>query len=98
MVVLSFIFWGAASSTQGDIDNKVVRNQQDLADLRALEDKGDSRARWGNFFFVGGLVATGVSTYFFIRERRAEKARTARLTPTVFDHGAGVSLTFGGTP
>lgn len=97
LVLLGFILWGSASSVQGDIDNFQVRSASDLVELRALEDKGDSRARWGNLFFVSGLVAAGVSTYFYVKQRRAAKATTTALVPTVFDHGAGLTLSFGGS-
>jgi hypothetical protein len=49
-------------------------------------------------FAIGGLVIGGISTYLFVRDRRATPTTSARLTPTVLDHGAGVVLTIGGFP
>jgi hypothetical protein len=45
-----------------------------------------------------GVVLGGIATYLYIRDRRPARAQTARLVPTVLDHGAGLVLTFGGTP
>jgi hypothetical protein len=99
MVMLGLVLWGAASGVQGDIDKAPATTSQDLAHLRDLESKGDTYATLGNVFTIGGLVVGGVSTYFFIRDRRkAAFTATARLTPTVLDHGAGVVLTIGGMP
>jgi hypothetical protein len=98
MVVLGLLLWGAASSVQGDIDKAPTTTQQDLTNLRNLESKGDGYAGLGNLFTLGGLVIGGIGTYFYIKDRRAAPTTSARLMPTVFDHGAGVVLTFGGTP
>lgn len=98
MVVIGLLLWGAASSVQGDIDKAPTTTQQDLTNLRNLESKGDGYAGLGNLFTVGGLVLGGIGTYFYIKDRRTASTTSARLMPTVFDHGAGVVLTFGGTP
>jgi hypothetical protein len=98
MVLLGFVLWGAASGVQGDIDSAPTTTQQDLSALRDLESKGDTYAALGNVFAVTGLVVGGISTYLFIRDRRAAATASARLTPAVFDHGAGLVLTIGGTP
>lgn len=98
MVVIGLLLWGAASSVQGDIDKAPTTTQQDLTNLRNLESKGDGYAGLGNLFTIGGLVIGGIGTYFYIKDRRTAPTTSARLMPTVFDHGAGVVLTFGGTP
>jgi hypothetical protein len=98
MFLIGLILWGSANGVESDIDKLTVRSQADLVRLRDLEDKGDSYAGWGNFFALGGLALGGVSTYFYFKGRRARSASTARLTPTLFDHGAGVALTFGASP
>jgi hypothetical protein len=98
MVLLGFVLWGAASGVQSDIDSAPTTTQEDLAALRDLESKGDTYAALGNVFTVTGLVVGGVSTYLFIRDRRAAATASARLSPAVFDHGAGLVLTIGGRP
>jgi hypothetical protein len=96
MVLLGIILWGTAASDQSDIDSFKVRNRDDLQRLKDLESSADAKAGWGNFFFLGGLAVAGVSTYFYIRQRRAHHATTTAIVPTVFDHGAGVTFSFGG--
>jgi hypothetical protein len=98
MLVLGFVLWGAASGVQSDIDKAPATTSQDIQHLRDLESKGDTYAVLGNVFAITGVVVGGVSTYLFIRDRRATRATTARLSPTVLDHGAGVVLTIGGAP
>jgi len=97
MIFLGAILWGAASSVQGEIDNAPIRTKAEIQHLQDLESRGDSLAGWGNFFTVGGIVLGGVSTYLYIRHRRAKHGTsTAVIAPTVFDHGGGLTLTFGG--
>ena len=96
-VALGFLLWNAASSTQRDIDAAPTRTQKDLADLRDLESRGDFYAAAGNVLVVTGAIVGGLATYLYIRDRRAATT-TARLTPTVMPHGAGVVLSFGGPP
>lgn len=99
MVVLGFVLWGAASGVQSDIDKAPTTTKQNLVDLKNLESKGDGYAGLGNLLTISGLVIGGISTYFYIRDRRAASATSsARLLPAVFDHGAGLVLTIGGAP
>jgi hypothetical protein len=107
LVVLGLLLWGAASGVQGEIDKAPTTTKQDLLDLKDLESRGDGYAGLGNLFVIGGLVVGGLGTYFYIKDHRtssqraqqAQRATTsARLTPTVLDHGAGVVLTIGGMP
>lgn len=96
LVLLSFVMWAEASSTQSDIDNAPARTAADLKNLQSLESQGDTYANLGNVMFIGGLGVAAVSTYFWWRDRRADHGQQARVAPTVFDHGAGVTLSFGG--
>jgi hypothetical protein len=98
MVVVGLLFWGAASGVQGDIDKSPTTTTQDLASLRELEDRGDRYAALGNLFAIGGLAVGGVATYFYVRDRRAGSTVSARITPAVLPHGAGLVLTIGGAP
>jgi hypothetical protein len=97
-LVLGLVLWGAASSTQDDINNAPTRTRQDLANLKDLESRGDIYAAAGNVLVATGAVVGGIATYLYIRDRRAAGAQTARLVPTVLDHGAGLVLTLGGMP
>ena len=98
LVVLGLVMWVAANSVQGDINTAPTRTRQDLIDLKNLESKGDTYATLGNVFAITGVVVGGISTYFFIRDRRAGSSAMAHLMPTVIDHGAGLVLTIGGSP
>ena len=45
------------------------------------------------------VAIAAVSTYFYIRDRHADhRSQQARIAPVVFDHGAGLTLSFGGRP
>lgn len=96
MVVLGAVLWAAARGVQGDIDSAPTSSKQDLAHLKDLEAKGDGLAGVGNLLVIGGVIAAGFGTYFYVTDRRAASSATARLTPTVLDHGAGLVLTIGG--
>jgi hypothetical protein len=98
MLVLGMVLWGAASSTQDEINGAPTRTPQDLTHLKDLESRGDLYAAGGNVLVVTGAVLGGIATYLYIRDRRAAGAQTARLVPTVLDHGAGLVLTLGGMP
>jgi hypothetical protein len=99
LVLIGFMCWGSAADIQSQVDEAPTQTKSQIDDLRDLESRGDAYAAWGNVFFLGGAVLGGISTYFFIKDRRAHRhATSARITPTVFDHGAGLALTFGGMP
>lgn len=98
MVALGIVLWAATSRTQSDIDSAPTVTHQDLVHLRDLESRGEIYAGVGNGLAIAGLVVGGISTYFYIRDYRADRQPTARLAPTLLDHGAGVVLTIGGAP
>jgi hypothetical protein len=99
LVLIGFMCWGSASDIQSQIDDAPTQTKTQIDALADLESRGDSYASWGNALFLGGAILGGVSTYFFIKDRRAHRhATSARITPTVMDHGAGLALTFGAAP
>ena len=99
LVVLSVILWAEAGSVQGDINSAPTNTPADFAHLKDLESSGDTYSGLGNLCLLGGLVVGGISGYFFYKDSKARHSGAqARITPTLFDHGAGISLTYGGLP
>jgi len=98
-VTLGLLLWSAASGVQGDIDNAPTRTQQDLANLKDLEAKGDGYAAIGNLLVISGVAVGGLGAVFYIKDRySASGSAVARLTPTMFNHGAGLVFTMEGMP
>jgi hypothetical protein len=98
MMLLGVLFWAGASSKQGEIDDAPADTPADFMHLQQLEKDADGLAGGGNLFFVGGLVVTAVSGYLYWRKGRHARSQTAQITPTVYPHGGGLVLTFGGLP
>jgi len=100
MLVTGFVLWGKTSDLQDQVDNfpRPIRNRAQLEELQDLENQGDTYATWRTVMVVGGLAVGGVSTYLFVKGRRARGASQARIVPTLFDHGAGLAFTIGGSP
>jgi len=98
LVVTGFVLWGQANIVDGEIASANTRTLADLQHIQDLEARGDRFANWGNVLFVTGAVIGGFSAYYFWKDRKAHRARTASITPAVFDHGAGLVLTVGGSP
>jgi hypothetical protein len=96
--ILGTVFWGAASAKQDEADNFDPRSPADIKTLRDIENQGDAFAGAGNLFFIVGVGLAAVSGFYLWKTRHASTAQTARLTPTVFPQGAGVTLTIGGAP
>ena len=100
LLVVGGVFWGSASSTQGEIDAAPTSTQADLDALKNLETRGDRYATAGNVLFVSGVVLGGLSTVLYLRHRRGHgrsTAATARVVPTVMGSRGGIGLTIGGT-
>ncbi len=99
LTTIGFLLWGEAGTIQEKVDEHPVNTAAQLDDLKLLEARGDSYAAWGNVMFLGGAVIGGIATYYFIKGRRAaNRAQTVGVAPAVFDHGAGITLTIGGSP
>lgn len=92
LMTTAVVLWLQASGTQADINGAAVNSPADFRRLQDLESKGDAYANFGNVFFIAGAVVAGVSGYFFWRDRMLPSGQ-ASITPTVFDHGAGIALT-----
>jgi hypothetical protein len=97
LVLTGVILWGAAGGVQDDINSAPTRTLADIENLRSLESKGDTYTTVGNVMFASGIVLAGVSGYFFWRDRHSAHGQQAMIVPTMFDHGAGVAFTFGGS-
>lgn len=98
-MTIGFLLWGEAATIQEEIDTHPTATAAQLEELKTLESRGDSYAGWGNLLFLSGMALGAVSTYFFIRGRKSDSAmQSARIAPAVFEHGGGITLTFGGSP
>jgi hypothetical protein len=99
LALLGLLMWAEASSTQGDIDAAPTRTLADFQNLQDLQSRADTFASLGNVMFVGGVLVGGIAGYLYWRDRRAgHSSHQAHLAPAVFDHGAGLTLSFGGAP
>ncbi|HMG53984.1 MAG TPA: hypothetical protein VK601_10885 [Kofleriaceae bacterium] len=98
LATIGVLLWAAASGAQNDIDQAQTTSRQDLANLRDLESRADTYAALGNVLVASGVIVGGIATYLYVRDRRAASTASARVMPTVLDHGAGLVLTIGGTP
>lgn len=98
MVLLGILMWAQASGVQSDIDAAEPTSHAEYEELLALERRGDELAGGGNFFFLLGAALGGVSAYYYVKAGKQAQAQSARVAPTAFPGGAGVTLTFGGVP
>jgi hypothetical protein len=99
MMLIGVLLWGAASSTQNDINGASTKTAADLQHLRDLENKGDGQAGLGNVLFIGGVALAAVSGYFLWKDgRQRHSQQAAHIVPTVLPHGAGVAFVIGGSP
>jgi len=98
-VTIGFLLWGEAGTIQEEVDSHPTATAAQIDELKALEERGDSFASWGNLLFLSGVAVGAVSTYLFVRDRKRGSAlQSARIAPAVFDHGGGITLTIGGSP
>lgn len=98
LALLGILMWSAASGKEREINDAPVNTADDFVRLQQLEKDADGLAGGGNLFFIAGAVLAGVSAYLYVRKgHQARAAQSAVLTPTVFPHGAGLVLTFGGS-
>ncbi|MDX2091248.1 MAG: hypothetical protein SFX73_25545 [Kofleriaceae bacterium] len=94
MVFVGLMCWGAAADLQDQVDIAPTATRAQIDALRDLEKRGDGYAGLGNLLFLGGAVLGGLSTYYFVKGRQRTRAAVTatRITPTVFDGGAGVII------
>jgi hypothetical protein len=97
VALLGILMWSAASAKEGEIKDAPANTPADFVRLQQLEKDADGLAGGGNLFFLGGVVIVGISGYLYWRKGRQARTQTAVLTPTMFPHGAGLVLTFGGS-
>jgi len=95
LALVGVVLWVQASGVNDDLRGAPNRTSADVQRILDLEARGDRYALWGNITFVGGIVVAGASGYLLWRDHRRHGRGQARLAPTVFAHGAGVTLTFG---
>ncbi len=98
-VMIGFGLWSSASDVQSQINAAPNKSVADFDHIKSLETRGDKLASGGNLMFLAGAVIGGISTYYFVKDRRHRAAQQhAMIGPTLFDHGAGIAFTFGATP
>ena len=95
MVLIGLGLWSSASSLQQEIDEHSTDNVDDFIELRALEDKAQTRAIAGDLMVLGGLALGGVGGWILWKDHKAQRMSVA---PAPIDKGAGVTFTFVGGP
>ena len=84
------VFWGLASSTQGQIDDAPTSTAEDLERLADLEDKAKSRAMIGNVLVIaGGVAVAGGLTWYLLSPKRE---RSVQAAPLVVPGGGGIGI------
>jgi hypothetical protein len=95
---LGVVFLVQASSIADDVRAAPRNTFQEIQDLRALEDKGQTRQRVGIALTAVGAVGLGYGIYRAVTERRAAasaESTSMRLTPVPIEGGAALVLTMG---
>ena len=93
------LFWLAASSQQGEIDEAPTGTAEDLQALAALEDSAQTKATLGNVFFFSGAVVLGVGVFMAVRQGMSAESntnpaatKTAVWAPMPLRDGLGMSF------
>ncbi len=93
-LIIGVALWGSASSTQGEINSAPLDTAADVQNVMSLQAKADNYASSGNFLVVGGAVLAGAGAVLLYLDHRH---RTS-IAPIALAHGAGISVTFAGSP
>ena len=93
-LVVGIALWANESDLQGQIDGTPTPTTYDqIQSLRALEDKAQGYATWGNLLVIAGLAAGGAGAYFLWRDHTHH---VTAVTPAPVDGGTGMTLVVGG--
>ena len=95
---LGVVFLVQASSIADDVRAAPKNTFQEIQNLRALEDKGQTRQRLGIALTAVGVVGLGYGIYRAISERKApasSESTSMHLTPVPIEGGAALVLTMG---
>jgi hypothetical protein len=93
------LLWSKASGIQDDIDSAPVRNINDIRNLQALEERGDTASLWGNVLVFTGATVAGISGYILYKDWKSKKNSPAvSVYPGLIQHGFTVVVRVGGNP
>ncbi|MDB4959502.1 MAG: hypothetical protein JWO36_7071 [Myxococcales bacterium] len=94
-VVLGLALWASEGSLQDQINSHATRTTQDIANLRALEDRASKYAWSGNVAIAVGLAVGGYGAYRLWNDHKARA--NARLAPVHTEQGVGATFIIEGT-
>jgi hypothetical protein len=95
---LGVVFLVQSNSIADDVRAAPRNTFQEIQNLRALEDKGQTRQRLGIALTAVGAVGLGYGIYRAITERKAPataESTSMRLTPVPIEGGAALVFTMG---
>ncbi len=93
-LIVGIALWGSASGTQNQINAAPLDTAADIQNVMALQAKADNYASSGNILVVGGVVLAGAGAVLLYLDHR----HRTTVAPIAFAHGAGISVTFAGSP